>query len=207
MRTLITIGAVTGVVVLVVSLFFGMRKPPLSANRQEMLEAGARAYEQEQQKETASSGIEGSDRTMVNTDSHSISSSGLSGAITTSSGTGNTSQWRSMESAPRDGTWVELKNTYGVAPWYRLGRWTRERTSQDQTGEIVSYAAETPSWDFGDATGISDEEHLQWRPYSGDIKAYTDPTGGAQNSAAYWRGAVTKKYGLPLDYFEKDIQE
>ena len=97
------------------------------------------------------------------------------------------SGWRSMDTAPRDGTIVELKCTYGVAPWYNLFRWSDGRWEQH----------DDPSM------GVSSEDSLHWRPYSGEPSAYADPTGGAQNDAAYWRSAAARAHGLPPDYFEK----
>lgn len=97
------------------------------------------------------------------------------------------SGWFSMDTAPRDGTWVELKCTYGVAPWYCVAQWNIEELR----------------WKKPDGSGPFSESSLHWRPYDGDIAAYTDPTGGMQNDAAYWRGAVASKYALPADHFEK----
>lgn len=34
--------------------------------------------------------------------------------------------WKRMASAPRDGTTVEMLETYGVAPWYGIFRWTKD---------------------------------------------------------------------------------
>lgn len=112
--------------------------------------------------------------------------------------------WRSMDSAPRDGSWVELKCTYGVAPWYCVARWTNESTALDcSTGDRISFTAREHSWQKPDGGGPSSESHLHWRPYAGTVENYVDPTGGAQNNMAYWRGAVAAKYGKPIDYFER----
>ena len=106
--------------------------------------------------------------------------------------------WRSMDTAPRDGTWVELKCTYGVAPWYCVARWTEEIITA--TGTTFRGRA---SWQKLQGGGPFDEGSLHWRPYEGDPAAYVDPTCGMQNDMAYWRGAVASKYGLPLDHFEE----
>lgn len=127
--------------------------------------------------------------------------------------------WQPMASAPRDGTPVEIKNSYGVAPWYGLFRWTDEttiRTAESYTdaegkhrtrdlGE-QAYKLPKPTWVSIGRQGqsVDDGPYLQWRAYGGSADSYVDPTGGAQNSAAYWRGAVAAKHGLPLDYFEKE---
>ena len=34
--------------------------------------------------------------------------------------------WRPINTAPRDGTVIEIKNNYGLAPWYDLFRWERK---------------------------------------------------------------------------------
>ncbi len=113
------------------------------------------------------------------------------------------SGWRSMDAAPRDGTWVELKCTYGVAPWYCIARWTDEYVCQGRNGERYTGKSDKPSWQKPEGGGPFSEGSLHWRPYSGEVSAYADPTGGMQNDPAYWRGAVANKYGLPLDHFEK----
>jgi hypothetical protein len=98
--------------------------------------------------------------------------------------------WQPMETAPRDGTVIEVRNTYGVAPTYSLAKW-----GMGFGGERWQKATDPSS-------GWISESSLWWRPYAGDVSAYVDPTGGAQNDMAYWRGAVARKYGLPLDHFE-----
>lgn len=117
--------------------------------------------------------------------------------------------WRPINSAPRDGTVIEVRNTWGVAPTYQLVRWTDEMTAINfNSGVRVPFKAQTPSWVAVDPNAggspAGEGSWLMWRPYSGDISKYVDPTGGAQMSPAYWRGAVAAKYGLPLDYFEKE---
>ena len=97
--------------------------------------------------------------------------------------------WRPMSEALRDGTWVEVMNTYGVAPSYSLCRWTDEKAWRSRGGNF-----------------FREEGHLKWRPYAGDPDNYVDPTGGLQNDMAYWRGAVAAKYGLRLDHFEAEAR-
>lgn len=117
--------------------------------------------------------------------------------------------WRAMDSAPRDGMIVELKCSYGVAPWYAICRWTDERYALDMgTGALVRLEPDGFSWrKVGSSGGPSDERYLQWRPYDGQSQSYVDPTGGAQDTAEYWRGAVAGKHGLPLDYFEDEARK
>lgn len=113
------------------------------------------------------------------------------GAMTYRSG-GDSSGWRSMESAPRDGTVVEIKCSYGVAPWYGLFKWDHS------WGE--------GRWTSPDGMSGVGNNSIEWRPYAGDVATYTDPTGGVQNDMAYWRGAVAAKYGLPPDHFEEQVE-
>jgi hypothetical protein len=109
---------------------------------------------------------------------------------------GHPDEWKSIQTAPRDGTIVELKNTYGIAPWYGIFRWTSKIkvTSQDQDGnQTVSEIDQgSPTWVSVDnpGSGVDDGDHLQWRPYSGNPDAYVDPTGGAQKTGEYWRRAA-----------------
>lgn len=116
---------------------------------------------------------------------------------------GHDSTWLHMNSAPRDGTWVELKNTYGIAPWYCVARWTDEDVALSANG-MVPFRASKKSWIKQGGGGPFSETSLQWRPYAGTVDNYIDPTGGLQNDMAYWRGAVAAKYCLPLDSFEKE---
>lgn len=112
--------------------------------------------------------------------------------------------WQPMSTAPRDGTVVEIKNSYGVAPTYSLGKWTDEGLAHGRDGQMHPFKRDHASWfNIKSGGGWISESSLSWRPYVGDVDSYVDPTGGAQNSMAYWRGAVAAKHGLPLDYFEK----
>lgn len=112
-----------------------------------------------------------------------------------------------MDTAPRDGTWVELKCTYGVAPWYCIARWTDECISHDNDGVAHTFKSAKFSWQKPQGGGPFSEGSLHWRPYAGEVDSYIDPTGGAQKDMAYWRGATASKYGLPLDAFEKTAEQ
>lgn len=110
-----------------------------------------------------------------------------------------------MSTAPRDGTVVEIKCSYGVAPWYGLFRWTDEQVVTARDGTKMAFKTKDPSWVGVDRPGhglCSGDDSLQWRPHDGNAEAYVDPTGGAQSDPAYWRAAVARKYGLPADHFE-----
>lgn len=117
-------------------------------------------------------------------------------------------EWRSMDSAPRDGTVIEIMCTYGVAPWYDLVKWTNEYKAWcvggDDAGHYITMTSSEPSWrSVTKGSSPASESSLKWRPYNGDPANYVDPTGGMQDDMAYWRGAVAAKYGLPLDHFEE----
>lgn len=140
----------------------------------------------------------------------------------------DTSGWRDIASAPRDGTIIEIRNCYGVAPTYGLFRWGDDYHGV-ANGQTIDRLAPGESAAFsvsidGDGAGsfphapmrlpkshwlsiegptyFDEEQHLRWRPFAGDVASYVDPTAGAQNTAAYWRGAAASKDGLPLDAFE-----
>lgn len=121
--------------------------------------------------------------------------------------------WKPIISAPRDGTTVELLETYGIAPWYGLFKWTKEQQAEfkestgankgSRSGErIYSYAAEA-SWVSVDkpGTGVSEDSCLYWRPYkkSGKADKYVDPTNGAQHTTAYWCAALHLPYDKKTD--------
>lgn len=93
--------------------------------------------------------------------------------------------WRSMDTAPRDGTVVELENRYGIAPWYGLFRWTAEHHGYTDT---------QPSWIMATdpRSSVSNDASLRWRPFNGDVAEYTDPTNGAQVTREYWLEAARR---------------
>jgi hypothetical protein len=118
--------------------------------------------------------------------------------------------WQSMKSAPRDGTIIETKCSAGTAPWYGLHRWTGDKQFLDlRTGERDLSADGKASWvDAQDAArGVAESPHLQWRPYTGTVADYVDPTAGYQYDPRYWREAVARKYGYPPDHFEHGLPE
>lgn len=101
--------------------------------------------------------------------------------------------WRPITEAPRNGTVIEIRCTYGVAPWFGLYRWITPPGRWAKVGD--------------DNFGFSEGPSFSWRPYHGVATEYVDPTGGAQDSMAYWRGAVAAKYGLPLNAFEEITEQ
>lgn len=117
--------------------------------------------------------------------------------------------WREMDTAPRDGTIVELCCTYGVAPWYGLFRWdglplsllpksggyaymlagrNGEPGSNYGSGGGGSGSSSEQRWRSPDGnSGVcADDEYLRWRPYTGSISGYVDPTRGEQDTREYW---------------------
>lgn len=107
--------------------------------------------------------------------------------------------WRDIRTAPKDGTFIEIKNSYGVAPSYGVHHWTDECRTTDGEMFKTDFHWGNPN----ERSYPSEGSHLSWRPYDGDPAAYIDPTCGAQKDSAYWRGAVAAKYNLPSDYFEE----
>lgn len=119
--------------------------------------------------------------------------------------------WKRIATAPRDGTKVEILQTYGVAPWYDLFYWRKKGTKYVQTvhysidgksaGDRQETFVETKgSWASADRPGHSviESSCLFWRPYKGPDE-YVDPTGGAQNSVAYWCAAEHLQYDPKKD--------
>lgn len=97
------------------------------------------------------------------------------------------SGWQSMSSAPRDGSIIELRCDYGIAPWFGLFRWDGERWSNA----------------IRDGSSVSGEDTLTWRHTTAFTSNYVDPTGGQQDDPHYWRVAAARSYGLSDDYFEE----
>jgi hypothetical protein len=96
--------------------------------------------------------------------------------------------WRPASSAPRDGTIVEMMQTFGTAPWYGRFRWTKNTRDAQ------------PSWRNVDDLngGVTENACLFWRPYKGKGK-YVDPTGGVQKTVAYWCAWMHRPYDPKTD--------
>jgi hypothetical protein len=96
--------------------------------------------------------------------------------------------WKSLNSAPHDGTVVEVLNTYGLAPTYGLFKYVKA----DKWWQDVRKANQ----------GIVSEVCMYFRPYNGTVSAYVDPTGGAQDSVAYWCAYAHRPYNKKTGYCE-----
>lgn len=89
------------------------------------------------------------------------------------------SDWQDMNSAPRDGTVVEIKNSYGLLPTYGLFQW------DTNWGGKWSSATQPGS---GLVSGV--EHKFQWRPYAGDSANYVDYNPSDDD----WRRAVRRPW-------------
>ena len=96
--------------------------------------------------------------------------------------------WKDITLAPRDGTPIEIKNDYGIAPTFSLCSWVAGR------GWVHTN---------DDCQGVGDGPWLTWRPYEGDPESYVDPTNGAQETEQYWRAASGNNGGWVGDLFNK----
>jgi hypothetical protein len=67
--------------------------------------------------------------------------------------------WSKMDTAPRDGTVIEIKNCYGLLPTYGLHRWDGSSWRD----------ASDPVRGLGSA-----EASFFWRPHTGDVASYVD---------------------------------
>ena len=129
-------------------------------------------------------------------------SSGHSYSTCESISAASSGEWKSVDSAPRDGTSVEMLETYGIAPWYGLFRWTTDEAAFEiNTGKVMHFKNRTPSWQAVDNPGHSvvEDNCLFWRPYHGSGSAYVDSTRGAQQSVAYWCAYLHRAYDAKKD--------
>jgi hypothetical protein len=81
--------------------------------------------------------------------------------------------WQPIDTAPRTGEPIEIRNVYGPRPWYGLFRWQGESWQNAQKPALY-IARPYGNW-------------LTWRPYTGTPEEYEDPTRGAQDTPQYWR--------------------
>lgn len=86
--------------------------------------------------------------------------------------------WHEIDSAPRDGTVIEIKNSYGIAPYYGLYKWDGLCWQSERDPSI---------------TIMTGNHDLSWRAYSGSVSDYRDPTGGAQETPEYWQDAARRR--------------
>lgn len=86
--------------------------------------------------------------------------------------------WDPINTAPRDGTIIEVQCNYGVAPWFGLYRW-------EDGGSGARW------WEVGGFdSSFTEGGSFSWRPYTGDPERYIDPTGGEQDTRNYWLAAA-----------------
>lgn len=106
-------------------------------------------------------------------------------------------EWRSMSSAPRDGTVIEIRNAYGICPWHGIFKWASsmrmEWYTHDENGRRFLGIEETPCnpcwvdvYRVGHRLDADSERYCSWRPYDLDLRVYIDPTHGAQGRPEYW---------------------
>jgi hypothetical protein len=83
--------------------------------------------------------------------------------------------WLPISSAPHDAA-VEIVDISNSGPWYGLYRWKDTAWVRlNRGGPVVS-----------DHDSLRPSECLFWRPYSGTVAAYVDPTAGAEYGIQYW---------------------
>ena len=93
-----------------------------------------------------------------------------------------TGNWQPILTAPRDGTIIEILNSYGAAPTYSINKWD---------GNIWKDAQGKPTFPCNQC--------LFWRPFTDDPSKYVDPTNGAQETVAYWCAAEHVPYDPVTD--------
>lgn len=107
--------------------------------------------------------------------------------------------WRRIESAPKDGTVIEIQNSFGIRPWYGLFKWDNKMpittyacNGEPSTCSVVSVKTQNIpySWvqvnESGTALDMADIDYLRWRPYHRH-GAYVDPIMDLQTIPGYWQ--------------------
>ena len=76
--------------------------------------------------------------------------------------------WRSMDSAPRDGTKIEIRCAYGGTPWVKIARSSQHpmdgaiwKIDEHESG-TYTYVEDT--WDYRGRYQGAKNTDLQWRP-------------------------------------------
>lgn len=80
--------------------------------------------------------------------------------------------YREMDSAPRDGSIIELKCYFGIEPWVSKAKWVQDPVA----GSIWQMISDSPWKSYvedrycsrQDGAGIAS---LKWRPVRGNLKA------------------------------------
>lgn len=143
---------------------------------------------------TCHAAVEYADQSVSGGGSGTVSSPGFTDRMVVASGSASYSNcssisasqnggWKQASSAPRDGTIVEMLQTYGVASWYGLFKY------EPRMGWV---SITQPHM------GVS-EDCLFWRPYKASGK-YVDPTNGAQDTPEYWCNAMHRPFDKKTGY-------
>jgi hypothetical protein len=90
-----------------------------------------------------------------------------------------------MDTAPKDGTVIEIECRYGAKPWRGPFRWTDQAAAWrigSDSGEMHPFTAPHPEWrrypggDIGIDRQCGALGRSFWRPFSGDLEVpYVDP--------------------------------
>lgn len=74
--------------------------------------------------------------------------------------------WQPINTAPHDGTIIEIENTWGVHPWHDLRQWSNE----NQWWQSVTKSNRGTTCE-----NRASKVTCRWRPYGGNISTYRGP--------------------------------
>lgn len=97
--------------------------------------------------------------------------------------------WGRIETAPHDGTTVEIANSAGWETTYGLYRWA-DGEGWARSGPDYFNPQLPKDWPPGGLIG--DGPWYSWRPFNGDVNHYVDPTHGKQYSDNYFDAAFAR---------------